>query len=214
MKVYTKLPCKPHVAAFISKQYERGEDIIIDRGLLVKIIAEHLTPDVSDRLMQLPEKTILRVMLPKRYRNLHTSESKAGELSLALDDFFWLYASRFILMHISTGSMFKEDAIKLFYKKYGITESMYSHQHFRRQLHRIGVKGVSTPYKMERKFSHKLTNQQANQIMHLRQSGVSTYAIADKFNVDRRTVARIEKKVLRHLSQNAPNIVPSKKHSA
>ncbi len=166
-----------------------------------------LTSDFDSRMMDIPEgmeKVTLRV--PDRYANKYVSQAQAKLSADLFDHLFQAIAETEILRMVSQGTILKEEAIRRFKERYGITETLYPIGHLRRQLHRSSVPGlIAKNPVVEIRLSRKLSNVQCMQIYRLRKrQGLSDRAIAKAYKISHVSVQKIFKKVSARVSKKLP----------
>ena len=215
MQTPTTLCAKPHVVRFLAspslpseasaKEGAKQDTPKIKDSLLIDCIRANLTADPRRRLQAVPEGLqAIKVLLPSRYQKYFLDQANAGALASSLETYFWLHAERWISSVMVRNSIFKDEAIRLFYEKFDINENIYPIGNFRRQLTRAKIAGIQPERpKMARRYSYKLSNQECMQIYRLRKEDKLSYRqIAKHFELSHQTIKNIFENISSYLSQN------------
>lgn len=140
------LCAKPHVASFVETIFKRySKKHITDHySPLLNAIANfrHCTTDHRERLIKSPPNMItFKVELPKPYQQIYIRQTSASSMASDLEDIFWAHLQEYIFKRLQY-NIYKDHALKDFLQEYHVKESDYPIGHFRRQLHRMGMKGL------------------------------------------------------------------------
>lgn len=147
------------MAAFITHRFRRkiteGEVVKIPKDCfeLYNAVGHYCTSDFHKRvqghvILSRPEGSskenglvTFKAALPTPYQNHYLSHEHVHDFARSLESFFWIEFKEFIFLRLQE-NVYKDHALKEFMEEFGITESMYPIGHFRRQLHRMKVKGL------------------------------------------------------------------------
>jgi hypothetical protein len=232
----TTLAAKPHVVRFIrnhfspsasssvalAKEGAKGpltsetfvKEVKIKDTLLIDCIRANLTDNPKHRLQQPPEGLeLIKVLLPSRFQKQFLHQENAGNMASSLETYFWLHAERWISSIMIRKSIFKDEAIRMFYERHDINENIYPIGNFRRQLTRAKIAGFQPARpKLHRRYSYKLNNQECMQIYRLRKEEKLSYRqIANYFKMSHSTVKNIFQNISDALSKNCTNPVQPEK---
>lgn len=200
----TILCSKPHVAAFIEHHFSRQ---LMD-GLVTKLpktesavynaVGHHVTIQFHDRILVAPPgMQLFKAALPKPYERHFLKQASAVDFGKSLEDYFWTKFKEYVLLHIHENNMYKDHVIKAFMESYGITESIYPLDHFRRQCTRMKIRGLRDPIPHIRERIHRnIADHICLQMFRIyRDRRLSARCIADHYGFHRRVVERIIQKI-------------------
>lgn len=201
MNVYkntVKLVCKKHVARYLSVLLADDDNnlIVAGTGIFWSVIKCLFTKDASKRVLTIPEEyTSIEIRIPRKYGDNFTSQETIVESVKNTEEFFWIGAVGFISLNMKSKKLTKEAAISLFLKQFGITESIYPLDHFRRQLHRKGLTPGRDHFE-NNTISIKYSDEVCKKIANLYHTGKSSAGKLSKhYNISKGTVFNIHKKV-------------------
>lgn len=141
----TTLCAKPHVAQFIRARYKQGDVVKLPRNpiQLYTAVKACTTPNFHKRMLILPEGLEqFKAILPGGYHSHYLAQSEAGLFAEAMEKYFWEEFKNFIHNSRNEVNKYKDHAIREFQEMYGVSESLYPIDHFRRKLNRSKVKGL------------------------------------------------------------------------
>jgi hypothetical protein len=196
----TLLCAKPHVAAFIEGHFSRQ----LTDGLVTKLpkneaaiydaIGHHSTIHFNQRLTEPPAGMVtFKAALPKPYDKHFLSQQTAADFGKSLEEYFWREFKEHLLIQINTLNQYKDHVIRQFMHQYGITESMYPVDHFRRQCSRMKIRGLRDPIPVIRERIHRSIPDHICMQMYRIYSNrkISAKRIGDHYGFHRRAVERI-----------------------
>lgn len=197
----TRIIAKPHIAQYLRSRYEKDGVIVIPaRSLVFSILASALTADPMQRLgaAPSPKYQVVEVRMPQEYRQSYLSAEMAEHAAALLEKDFWNEARLFIYQRLTDPELtiFKDEAIKLFYAHIQLTESLYPIGHFRRQLTRKQLTGTrSKKPTAKNRLSKKLTNEQC-MIVYRGRKKISYRRMASHFKVHHTSISRLISKLI------------------